>query len=222
MAYGKKMVRRRTSKARRYSRKKYTSKKTRSRIPRSLNTNYMAVMFRTRDTIVTNSNVAEQYATYRFQLSSCINNTAYQSMWEQFRIVKIQMTWKPTRAQAIIGQVTDVTPGSTTNIPSYVVAKDFDDVSTEAYVDTKSRYGSRERLVTTPGTLTFTPACLTEVYLGVGLTSYSPQFNKWIDTRYSTTPHYGARLAMESAEPGGQYALECKTKVWIQFKNRIL
>lgn len=222
MAYGKKMVRRRPLKTRRYSRKKYTAKKTRSRIPRSLNSNHMSVMLRTLDTVVTNSNIAEQRITYRFQLSACLNYVAYQTMWEQYRINKVVITWKPIRVQSVVGQVTAVAPGSTTNIPSYVIAIDNDDVSSEAYQDTKTRYGSRERLVTTPGKVVMKPACLSEIYLAVAANAYSPQYGKWLDCRYATVPHYGVRLAMEPAEPAGNYALECKTKIYVSFKNRVI
>uniref|UniRef100_UPI004048218F hypothetical protein n=1 Tax=Shewanella sp. TaxID=50422 RepID=UPI004048218F len=135
---------------------------------------------------------------------------------------KIVMTWTPIRTQIVAAQVGDVTPGSTTNIPSYVVAIDIDDLATEDYMTTKTRYGSRERLTTKSGKIIMTPACLSEIYLAPAATAYSPQFGKWLDTRYSTVPHYGVRLAMEQAEPAGNYALECKTKIYVSFKNRVI
>lgn len=218
----KKVYRRRGVKARSYSRKKYITKARRTSIPRSMNSNHMSVMLRTLDTVITNSNIAEQRITYRFQLSACLNYVAYQTMWEQYRINKVVITWKPIRVQSVVGQVEDVTPASTTNIPSYVVAIDNDDVATEDYTDTKTRYGSRERLVTTPGKVVMKPACLSEIYLAGAATAYSPQYGKWLDCRYATVPHYGVRLAMEPAEPAGNYALECKTKIYVSFKNRVI
>lgn len=223
MAYSrKKIYRRRSVKARRYARKGYTSKKRRYSMAKRMNSNVMHVMLRTNDTIVANQNLGETLETYRFGLQNCLNANTYATMWDQYRINKVVITWTPIRTQMVQANVEDVTPSSTTNIPSWVVAKDFDDLTPTSYTDTRTRFGSVVRLATQGGKMIIRPACLSEIYQSTLTTAYSPNYGKWIDTANNSVPHYGVRFAMEAAEPSGQYALECKTKIYVSFKNRVI
>ncbi len=199
-----------------------TKRFTKRKIPRTLNSNYMNVMLRTRDTIVSNNNLSEVYETYRFQLSSCLNSGAYTAMWDQYKINKVVITWRPIRTQVVVAQNEDVTPGTFTNIPSVVYAKDHDDLTPVTYADTRVRFGAKEKLATKGHAMKIVPATLTEIYQSTISTAYSPQFGKWLDCANSTVPHYGVRLAMEAAEPQGSYTLECKTLIYLSFKNRVI
>lgn len=192
------------------------------RIPRGLNNNFMSVCLRTQDTIVSNNNLSEQYETYRFALSACLNYTAYTAMWDQYMIQKVVVTWKPIRTQMVVTQNEAVAPATFTNIPSVVYARDHDDLSPVTFADTKVRYGAVEKLATRGHAMKIYPATLSEVYKSAISTGYAPKFKTWLDCADSTIPHYGVRLAMEQAEPLGQYALECKTRVYVRFKNRVI
>ncbi|AXH75788.1 MAG: capsid protein [Circoviridae sp.] len=216
MWYGKKKRTRRSLKKKTFKRRRYT------KIPRKVNQNHMSVCLRTPDTLVSNNNLSEQYETYRFGLSNCLNYTAYVAMWDQYMIEKIVITWRPIRTQAVVSQNEAVAPSSFTNIPSVVYARDHDDLSPVTYADTKTRYGAVEKLATKGHAMKVYPATLTEIYKSPVTTGYSPQFKTWLDTADATIPHYGVRLAMEQAEPLGQYTLECKTKVYVRFKNRVI
>ena len=216
MAYKRKRsIRKRMGKKRKPYRRKYP-------MYRQLDSNRMNVCLRTADTLIANSNLSEQYVSYRFQLSACLNYTNYRDMWDQYKINKVVVTWTPVRTQSVVQQVDDVTPSTTTNVPSYVVAKDIDDLTQISYEDVKSRYGAVERIATKGFKMVLKPAMLTEVYQGPVSTAYSPQYNTWLDTANNTVPHYGIRFAIESAEPSGYYALECKTWIYVSFKNRVI
>jgi len=206
----------------RRSRKKAFKRKRYTKIPRKINQNSMSVCLRTADTIVSNNNLSEQYQTYRFGLSACLNYAAYTAMWDQYMIEKVVVTWKPIRTQMVVTQNEGVAPSSFTNIPSVVYARDHDDLSPVTFADTKTRYGAVEKLATRGHAMKIYPATLTEIYKSPVTTGYSPQFKTWLDCADATIPHYGVRLAMEAAEPLGQYTLECKTRIYVRFKNRVI
>lgn len=219
MAYYK----RRRSRPKRSSRRKMYKKRRlrRSRIPRSmLNGNRLHVKLRMPDELVTNNNLAPTLRALTFSLNQCTNMGNYTAIWDQYRINKVVLKIRPIRTQQVEANINDVITGSVTNIPSIVVAKDYDDSLTTSFDNLCARAGSKRCLMTRGMTYTLVPATLTELYNTSATSAYAPKYKTWLDCAYNGVPHYGLKIACEPAEPTGQYGSELQVYVYVSFKNR--
>lgn len=198
----------------------------RARIPRNLLTgNIMHVKLRTTNPlVVVNDNVVDVKAAYTFKLTDCLNISRYTQMFDQYRLNKVVIKWRPLRYTNITAENTTVLPpiSGFTNIPNFVTVVDYDDTLVVDYNDVRERYGSRVRRCNRPGTDIITPKILTECYRSTTSSAYLPKPKQWVDCTYNDVPHYGLKVSLQAAEPNGQYAIEGTVTYYVSFKNRMI
>lgn len=199
---------------------------SRTRIPRNLLTgNLMHVKLRTTNPLtISNDNVIEVKGSYQFALSDCLNYTRYIQMFDQYRLNKVVIKWRPLRVTSVTAaNINTFAPaGGYTNIPNLVTVVDYDDTLTVDYNDVRERYGSRVRRATSPGKDILTPKVLGEAYRSTTSSAYIPKAKQWLDSTYNDVPHFGVKWAMQPAEPAGQYAIEGTVTYYVSFKNRMI
>lgn len=191
-------------------------------IPRSMqNGNAIHVKLTMVDKVITNDNVIENVGAVSYRLQDLTNYANYTVIWDQYRINKIVIRARPIRTTQVVAQVEDTSnPTGVTNIPSFCIAKDFDDANSPAsFAQLCARTFSKRRLATQKMNYKFTPATLETVYAPV-VSAYSPKYKTWLDCAYTSVPHYGIKYAMEVAAPAGIYGVELQTDVYVSFKNR--
>lgn len=179
---------------------------------------HIALVGRTK--LIVNSDTIETTLSLTFDLTQCNNYANWTALYDQYRINSVYLSLKPQRSELITQDVNDIAPNQTfTNIPSYAIVADYDDTAIINYQDVKERHGARWNLATKSMKMKVYPKKLMQIYNGL-TTAYMPAAPGYLDCTYNNVPHYGVKVAMEVAQPTGQYGIEIEHTYYVTFKNR--
>lgn len=164
---------------------------------------------------VVTGNVA--YTPYQgvslIQLSQVINATEFANLYDQYKIVKAEMSWYlrvDPSAQAAASAI----------YPRLFICRDYDSSTLMSQSEMRERSNVIMRVITPnrPVKYTFKPNVLTETYRGVGTTTYAPKFNQWIDMANQDATHYGILWNIDDFS-NTNYKLEVEVALTFQCKN---
>lgn len=145
--------------------------------------------------ILTQAAAADSTYAFFFKLSNLNNYTDYTAIYDQYRIVLIEITLFPKL---------NVDNGNAGSLPDYgrlFTAIDFDD-ATPVGVAALTEYGSCK--VTNAMHQTsrkFIPHMAVAAYSGA-FTSYANKFGQWIDCASPDVQHYGCKVAISGGNIG--------------------
>lgn len=147
-----------------------------------------------------------------FTLAGINQVATFQALYDQYRIVKIDVTIRPMFESNSLTQVGNI-------IPLLYSAVDEDDASNPSGIAVMSEY-SRVRITKGTAKHTFTPHVAFATYSGA-FTSYGTKSNQWIDCASSGVEHYGLKMA---CTPGGAGQTQLQTweitaRLYLEFKN---
>lgn len=152
-----------------------------------------------------------------FALSNVNGSGELVSLFDNFRIVKVQYRWvllrDPTAGPAGTGQKGIY--------PRITWTHDFNDSApiTRALVYQRANmkeYFFNETTQASPW-FTLNPAITAQVYEGVAATAYTPKWRQWLDTSDNATPHYGIKYNYSELYDGVSIRLEAK--ILMEFKG---
>lgn len=126
-----------------------------------------------------------------FKLSSLPGYSEFTTLFDQFRIKQVRMTWRPRYNQAPM----TVNPDAT--CPKLVVVPDYNDASLLNNINQYLQYEEASmELLDHPITRVFRPRPSMAVYNNVVTTGYAlPDTAPWIDTQSSGVEHYACKWA---------------------------
>lgn len=196
------------------------------KIPRSIKwkpTNTLQVaMHELTGVTIANDTTAETRGALTFKLSECNYFTRFTAIYDQYRIDKVIVTFRPAMGQVVNKPYDDTTTGVLANAcPRFVTAIDFDDNSTPSSLDElMSRSGSRTTLATKQQVRAFKPKRLIQVFRTLTTTGYMPDAtNRFLDCAQTDIPHYGLKYALDTCSPIRAYIYEVDVKYHITFKG---
>jgi hypothetical protein len=155
----------------------------------------------------TTSTVSNTFAGTFFALSSMNDASEYAAVFDQYRIMAVEITIMPT---------TQLIAGLTGHLLSAI---DYDDVATitpalNAQKSTVIISNLQDTIVRS-----FTPHVAIAAYSGA-FTAYAVgPAHQWINTASSTVQHYGHKLTANPTTTAITYDLY--TRVWFQFRNQV-
>jgi len=144
----------------------------------------------------------------------------YKALYRQFKVKKVILEFFPVNMQGRLNTTdadldTYYTPSLYTAINR--TATDFADNITKMAATnnmqsvTAGRYHKR----------VFTPSTLDQVYQSMTETAYNPEFNQWITTDDTSTPHFGMDVLLSStSSPKQSFKYKMRTTLVVCWKNR--
>jgi hypothetical protein len=155
----------------------------------------------------TTSTVSNTFAGTFFALSSMTDASEYASVFDQYRIMAVEITIMPS---------TLTVAGLTGHLISAI---DYDDVS--SITPAANAQKSTAIITNLQDTMvrSFTPKIALAAYSGA-FTAYSVgPAHTWINTASPTVQHYGHKLTANPTTSAITYDLY--TRVWFQFRNQV-
>jgi len=162
--------------------------------------------------VLTQQAATDTSAAYYFAGSGCVGFADYITVFDQYRIMAVSVTFSPRLAMGMFTS-SDVNPRLWTVI-------DYDD----ATVIGRSTIQQYETLVTSPPatgvTRVLQPHIASAVYSG-GTTSYANDTNRWIDAASNTVQHYGIKAVLEngSVSQTNLQSYVIDAFIYVQFRN---
>lgn len=205
--------------------RKRTKQNPKSRVPRSLKYNGDVAITLMQDSIfIQNDSLQEVKIDHPFALNKCDGGATWIAKYDQYRIDKVEATFRNIGPTVINRPYDDTTAGNTVNAtPRWVIAVDYDagDVNFD-YDSLKNRSSARHFLATAKDyVFTFRPTPLLQIYNSTLGTAYAPDTKKrWLDSAYAALPHYGLKGVMEAGSPNGGYQWTITYKYYITFHDR--
>lgn len=142
------------------------------------------------------STTVDTLSTYAFKLTDLPEYASYTTIFDQYRIDRIVLTFIPCTDLAIPGSTTG---GTLQRAPPIYTAVDYDDNGTPASVATVLNYANVR--LHAPGRMfkvSFKPHVAVGLYNGTNFTNYGNNANQWIDAASSDVLHFGLKTAMPS------------------------
>lgn len=172
------------------------------------------VQFFTRTTYI-NADICSSDTTdvtkgYKFALSDVPNYTEFTSLYDQYQLKAVQLTFIPRYNVA-----TNLTP-----IAQLWSIVDYD----ASFPTTQPGFLQYQNLHMTRGTSLhkryIRPQCLGELFNNLTTSAYSTRRNTWIDTADPNVPHYGMALLVPTvANADSKSCWDLKVKYYFAFKN---
>lgn len=150
-----------------------------------------------------------------FTISQCAGYANLLTVFDQYRVRRITITFIPQVCQTVItsGTVATVVPTSLLNLSTLATCVDQDDAvapASEAIV-LAHESGQCHGLFNTPYSRTFVPMVAKELYQTGGFGGYSADANSWVDSASSNVQYYGIKYSVEhggTLAAGSLYFLE--------------
>lgn len=203
-------------KRRRAFRRRRFTRRTRGRKP--LNSRIYTVRFNQASELqTTDGTTGNLNAGIGIQLNSCLGYDKWASQFDQYRIKKWIITWRPI--------YTESTVGTSSDIGWFYSYPDHDDLSAAPSIDAaRSRTKYRETKGNRIHKRVINPSVLTPKYrtAGTSLTfATGPTWGQWIDSRDYDVLHYGIKFGAKTSTPSRPLGFEVHGTVYVQFKNRL-
>ncbi len=148
---------------------------------------------------------------FSYSLSNLDQYTSFTGLFDQYRITKISIQFRP--------MFTNFTPSSSTLVPLIYTACDFDDDNNPTISGIKEYQNCQVHEYET-FTHVFTPHAAIAAYSG-SFTSYANMAKPWIDVASPNVKHFGLKYAIE-AGISGQTQLQSwniSSRLEVEFKH---
>jgi len=147
---------------------------------------------------------------YTFQLSQCVDYTDWTAVFDQYRVVAVELTFSP------YGNVRE---RSSVDAGRLFTCIDFDDASSPTSANDVRRFDTC--IVTQPWqsvTRRLAPRCADALYSGA-FTSYGSEQNKWVDCSSPSVQHYGVKAWIDTSTTiASNWSIEAK--FYLEFRGQ--
>jgi len=150
----------------------------------------------------------DTFGSIQITLNSFPGYLDFTSLFDLYRIVRVQVVFTPTSQNSFSGPLMTVI--------------DYDDAATPTSIGALTQY---QTLQITPSGSTvdrvFTPRIAVAAYSGSAFTSYASSSLQWIDSNSPAVPHYGLKYAVEgiTGTTSGDAKWSINVKAVFQFRN---
>lgn len=159
------------------------------------------------------SSIANVAGGFPFNLASCNNSTAFQSLFDQYRIEAVDVTLRP-RCNAFVATGTSSPP------PLYLVI-DYDNVTALASAAAATEFSTCAIVeVYQSCRRVFKPRIALAAYNSGAFTGYSNAIG-WIDSAYPSVEHYGLKYFLPQCTASFTPEWDIDVKLHFQFRNVI-
>lgn len=169
---------------------------------------------------ILSSNTAPVFGAYAFKLSDFPSYTEFTALYDQFRIVKVDVQFLHL-ASAINN--TNSASSIVLRCPRFYSVLDFDDSTAPTAIDDLRQYNNCITVNSDTSYMrSFAPASLELEYVSTILSGYSPVFGKWHDCTYSSLPHYGLKYALDTtpiAGPTSAFGYNVEVTLHLEFRQ---
>lgn len=173
-------------------------------------------VFTLKDTTLTNlsgSSATSVKGGLFFQLSQFANASNLKSVFDQYRIVALDLRLRP-RINC------EINPGATSTPPLYSVI-DYDGAPTPVSLLELQQYGNVSQIQTYQSLRrVWSPHTAVAAYQGA-FTGYENHTSPWIDCAYDTVQHYGFRYWMDVNAVGNIAIWDVDVRAYVEFRNVI-
>lgn len=166
---------------------------------------------RTTDTgDLTSTQISDVSTAYSFQINNLPNNTEFLSLFDQYRIVKVQMRFIPYQTVA--------NPTASKSI--LVSVADYDDSTPLASLQEAYQYSSC-RITNALGEHVWTirPRIAKAAYGSGVFSSYANEPAQWIDSGSNTVSHYGIKVYLTADQGTVRNSWKVVYKYWIECRH---
>jgi hypothetical protein len=141
---------------------------------------------------LSSSTSADTLTSYAFKLNDLPEYASYTNIFDQYRIVKIELVFLWTNLMAVSGATLNRSP------PIYT-AIDYDDNGTPSSIAVVLNYGNvRIHQQDKPFTVAFKPGVAEGLWNGTSFGSYGNRTSPWIDCASADVLHFGVKAALPS------------------------
>ena len=169
---------------------------------------------------IENDNITVERGQYTFALSAVPSYTTLKNLFDQYKINKVIISFKPIATEIINRAFDDATTGTPLLTPMFVSAITRDDDSLPAnYADVLNLQGSRERKMTRGMKWIFRPSVLNRLG-GDAPVTYAVQRPTWINTKYPDCPHFGLTYAVQAGSTSKVFVHDVEAKIHVSFRLR--
>lgn len=155
--------------------------------------------------------------TTQFSLSNITGGGELQSLFDNYRIVRVLYRWVIVRDPQS-DQITQAVRGF---FPRLNWCHDFNDSTPISRTQMYQHAGMREFFFSETRQATrwysLKPSVLAQMYESSTSTAYTPKWRQWLDTSDSTTPHYGIKYIVD--QNYGSQAVRLEAKIFIECKG---
>jgi len=164
---------------------------------------------------LTQAAITPQFLGFNFSLDQLAQYTSWTSVFDQYRIDKVQVTIRPQ-----YNAVGLFVPASV-KIPLLYSVIDYDDNTAASSLSTLKEYSNCNISMYETVVATFQPHLAMAAYDGSVFTSYANIAGQWIDAASPTVKHYGMKLGVEGGQSGqtGLQTYDITIKYLISFRN---
>jgi len=169
---------------------------------------------------ITSSALVDSTVALQFQLDMLPQYATFTALYDQYRIVKVEIHLNP-RVQVFNG----MTVGQGTVAQNYtkkiIWTIDNDDAVAPTNYNTVREYGNSHEFNLINGNskvITFKPAVSAYVYNGVS-PAYGERFSPWIDVAYPSVPHYGIKMALPVSTTVNDCTVDFSARYYIEFRS---
>lgn len=211
------MKRRATSTPWRSRKKKVFRKPTRKPVTTSSNIKKDVYAFKRRyhDGTIPGNAV---YAPYLQGLSTSLNRlpgiSDFSNLFDRYMITYIKVYYHLKIDPSAQG-------GSSATFPKLFYVRDYDDASAPLTLNEMREHSKCTYRVMNPNkpvVFGFRPSTLTEKYRSAISTTYSPQWNQWIDMAAPDVPHYGWKIGIDDLT-NTNYKVDVEVVMWFKCKD---
>jgi len=177
---------------------------------------YRTVQSSSQGNVITSSSSSGQGYSKQWNVTTdFINFAQYASVFDQYRIAKIEVWASPSG------------PGCSDTYTNTVAARiysavDYDDANTVSLSATLLQYpGCRVGDLSEGHYHSFKPHVATGVYNGSVFTAFANQSDMWIDCASSNAQHFGFKLIVDPTVSNSDILINVFTRMTLEFRNPI-
>lgn len=152
-----------------------------------------------------------------FALNNLVNVTEFTSLFDQYRILGINIRFIP-KVNVTMPGLGPATPGA----PQLITVIDYDNASAPPAIDEVLQYENMA-LTTANGEIhqrCFKPAVTPEIFQTALATGYASRRDQWLDCNSDAVPHYGIRgWVTPAGAAGANWTWDCYVDYFIEFRN---
>jgi len=176
------------------------------------------------DDFIISDNTGIQYNAFQFQLNQCLNYLKYVAIYDQYRILKVEVKFIPVMTTQIIkpvvnGNTAGINPESI--VPMFYVVRDNDDAQLPVSInELRGRPDCKTVKATQSVRMIFKPKTTTPVYQDGVTNGYKiNQKDDWLDVANSQIAYYGLKTVLETNNDDNAYIYRVMIRYLVEFKG---
>lgn len=201
------------------------AKRTRLKyVARSLNTGVYNFVRYARPEAIVHSPLNGTGFAFDFKLSEVVNYQEFEKLFDSYRIMKVQLTFRPQIEGTEVNAMANTTLSNFLK-PRIMMYRDLDNLgSSQSEEDVLQRQDALIKDATQRFSYSVVPQVSNEIYRSSIATGYATMYKlQFLDVAFADIPHFGIRGFIEAtsggANDGPQFNYQVDIQYWLQFRS---